>query len=94
MTLAHSRLTAGTVAIGLNHVESDGSPGQSLLVQNGGTATVYLGGINSYGTVTTSSFGNALAAGGQASFDLAAGEYLYAITAAVDVPVNVVYTGI
>lgn len=90
MATAHARVTVGTQATALQKSEPAGHSGrQSLVVQNTGAATVYLGDA----TVTTSTYGYALAAGAAVSLDLGRDDVLYGVVASSTVTVSVLYLG-
>lgn len=89
MAIIHARPTVTTTASAIASGTNDRS-GQSVVIQNPSAgATIYLGGS----TVTSSSYGYALAGGSDLSIDLAGGEDLYAITASGSQQVNVLRQG-
>lgn len=82
--LDHSVVTVGTTATELSAPQSDNQGGTSLLITAPAGSTVYLGGP----TVTTTTYGYALAAGTSITVTLDGSERLYAVAAAAaNVPI-------
>lgn len=89
MPIAHAIVTVGTDAVRLNRSETDGSPGQTITVQNMTATPVYLGAS----TVTTVAYGHVLEQDGVLTIVLASGDDLYAV-AGSETTVNVLALGV
>jgi hypothetical protein len=92
MAIAHASVTVDTTATDLTSGVADtgGNTTRSVVLTNGGSAAVYLGGP----TVTSIAYGYALAVGGELALDLAPGDLLFGISAAAGGVVRVLHTGV
>lgn len=91
MAINQARVSVGTSATLLdNFTETDSVRGTALVVQNLGTASVYLGNAS----VTTSTYGYELKANSSLSVTLQPEETLYGVVASGTVTVSVLAQGV
>lgn len=90
MTIKVDRVSVGTTATRLDTQPNSGTyNGDSISIQNLGTASVYIGGS----TVTTSSYGYELKANSSISLDVRVDDTVYGIVASGTITVNVLTVG-
>lgn len=91
MAISQARVSVGTTATLLdNFTETDSVRGNAIVVQNLGTASVYLGNAS----VTTSTYGYELKANSSLAITLQPEETLYGVVASGTVTVNVLAQGV
>lgn len=90
MTIKHARVAVTNTATQLDTQNNTGLyNGDSVIIQNLGTASVYLGGTG----VTTSSYGYELQVNNSLAIDLRDNEPIYGIVTAGTITVNVLTAG-